>query len=80
MNQKFSWKWSDQSVHQDCAYSNSYDAQDILTHELGHWVGLDDEYTSDFANNTMYGYGSQQEVKKDTLTTGDITAATAIYH
>ena len=34
MNQKYFWTWSgDVST---CAYTNSYDAQSILTHELGH--------------------------------------------
>lgn len=76
MNSKFAWMWSDTK---NCAYPNAYDAQDILTHELGHWMGLDDHYTSDYTNNTMYGYGSTQEVKKDTLTNGDTQGAQAVY-
>lgn len=76
MNQKFSWAWSGSPV---CAYSGVYDAQNILTHELGHWMGLNDEYTAGYVNNTMYGYGSKTEVKKDTLTTGDIKGLVAIY-
>lgn len=79
MNKKFPWSWTDQSVSQNCADANSYDAQDILTHELGHWMGLNDEYTSDYVNNTMYGYGSKGEVKKDTLTNGDVTGVSNIY-
>jgi len=47
--------------------------------EVGHAVGLSDEYESPFVDNTMYGYGSMAETKKDTLTGGDIDAATAIY-
>lgn len=79
MNQKFAWSWANQTSDPLCAYSDTYDAQDILTHELGHWVGLDDEYDSSFSNNTMYGYGSKQEIKKDTLTSGDISGVQAIY-
>lgn len=82
MNSKFAWSWSDPKSwgeNQTCAYTGVYDAQDILTHELGHTVGLGDEYESPFVNNTMYGYGSTGETKKDTLTSGDISAATAIY-
>ncbi len=81
MNKKFTWTWSDPDVWTDpaCAYSNSYDAQNILTHELGHWFGLNDHYTADYANATMFGYGSKQETKKDTLTTGDIYGIQAIY-
>ena len=76
-NLKFPWAWSGGATF--CAVSGYYDAQDILTHELGHWMGLDDEYDGAFANNTMYGYGSKNEVKKDTLATGDVTAADSIY-
>lgn len=76
MNKKFAWSWSGTN---SCAYENSYDSQDILTHELGHWLGMDDEYASNFQDNTMYGYGSKQEVKKNTLTTGDYTAAFNLY-
>lgn len=79
MNTKFPWSWTNQSLNPNCANQNSYDAQDILTHELGHWVGLNDEYTTDYVNNTMYGYGSKGEVKKDTLTDGDILGINKIY-
>ncbi|MEK7633715.1 MAG: hypothetical protein AAB437_02625 [Patescibacteria group bacterium] len=76
MNKKFPWNWSLQCGQ----YPNSYDAQNILTHELGHWVGLNDEYDSAvYADHTMYGYGSKGEIKKDTLTTGDIYGVASIY-
>jgi hypothetical protein len=52
LNQKFGWAWSGGSS--TCAYTNSYDAQNILTHEIGHWFGLNDHYTAEYANNTMY--------------------------
>lgn len=78
-NNKFAWNWADQSVNPGCAYQGYYDAQNILTHELGHWMGLDDNYDSGFVDNTMYGYGSTTEVKKDTLSTGDIAAINSIY-
>lgn len=78
MNKKFSWMWYDLST--SCAWQDFYDAENILTHELGHWVGLDDEYdVSLYQNATMYGYGSKTEVKKTTLTTGDIQGASQIY-
>ena len=72
-NKRFQWTWSTGSC------SNAYDAQDILTHELGHWMGLEDEYTSNYVNNTMYGYGSTAEIKKNSLTYGDILGVQAIY-
>jgi hypothetical protein len=76
MNTKSIWYWSQ---NQNCAFQGVYDAQDILTHELGHTMGLDDMYTNDYANHTMYGYGSKGEVKKDTLTQGDISGVQNIY-
>lgn len=33
MNKKYFWMWSDSST---CAYLDYYDAENILTHELGH--------------------------------------------
>jgi len=77
-NKKFIWSWTPYSVGA-CGISNTYDAQDILTHELGHWMGLDDTYNSSYANNTMYGYGATGEIKKDTLTSGDIDGVKAVY-
>lgn len=76
-NKQYPWSWSGSNT--DCANPNSYDTQDILTHELGHWMGLDDTYAPAYVNNTMYGYGSRWETKKDTLTDGDISGIAAIY-
>lgn len=78
MNLKFSWNWSGGTTV--CpANANAYDAQNILTHELGHWVGLDDTYAASFVDNTMYGYGAKGEIKKNTLTNGDVLGVQTIY-
>lgn len=82
MNNRFTWHWSNPSswpTGEICAYQGVYDAQGILTHELGHTVGLDDEYTDDYINNTMYGYGDTGDAKESTLATGDILGAKAVY-
>lgn len=81
-NKNFTWYWSDPDTWpngKQCAYGGVYDAQDILTHEIGHTVGLDDEYTTGYVNNTMYGYGSTGETKKNSLTTGDKAGVAALY-
>lgn len=81
-NKSFTWYWSDPALWffgDQCAYQGVYDAENILTHELGHTMGLDDEYTTDFLHNTMYGYGATGEVKKNTPTTGDTLGLSAIY-
>lgn len=77
-NKKFAWSWTPY-VAGACGNPNTYDAQAILTHELGHWYGLDDHYTSQYANNTMYGYGSKGDIKADTITDGDTLGVQAIY-
>jgi hypothetical protein len=76
MNKKFTWYWSGST---SCAFGGVYDAQNILTHELGHTFGLNDHYTAEYVNNTMYGYGSKTEVKKNTLTVGDTSGINLIY-
>lgn len=78
MNQRFPWSWSNSNTCGDTAF---YDAENILTHEIGHWFGLDDMYDATlFQHATMYGYGAKGEVKKNTLTSGDASGAAAIYH
>lgn len=77
MNKKYPWSWSNSSM---CADPASYDAQNILTHEIGHWMGLDDMYDeANYKYASMYGYGSKGEVLKNTLTEGDIDGVNAIY-
>lgn len=77
MNNRYKWSFSNSLT---CADNASYDAKNIMIHELGHWMGLDDEYNfADFGNNTLYGYGSLGEVKKSSLTAGDILGVGAIY-
>ncbi len=78
MNKKFTWSWSNSDT---CADSATYDAENILTHELGHWTGLDDMYdAANYQNATMYGYGPKGEVKKNTLSTGDKAGVFDIYN
>lgn len=76
-NMQYPWYWN--LANSACTDTNSYDAQDILTHETGHWMGLKDTYDVAYTNNTMFGYGSKGETKKDTLTTGDVSGVQAIY-
>ena len=72
MNARLPWAYSSvRNPDETCGNLYSYDAQNILTHEIGHWMGLDDLYESVDQDLTMYGYGDKGELKKDTLGKGD---------
>lgn len=72
------WSITDSSAGDCGGVAGTYDVQDIGTHEFGHWVGLNDLYSSIDKDLTMYGYGFTTELKKDSLGTGDITGVRAI--
>jgi len=55
------------------------DVQNIMTHEFGHWCGLDDLYGDSDYWLTMYGYASYGEIYKRTLGFGDILGLQANY-
>lgn len=59
--------------------SNSYDLQNIATHEFGHWLVLGDLYSQRDSALTMYGYGGLGEIIKSTLGKGDISGINKIY-
>ncbi len=55
------------------------DFENIATHELGHSVGMADLYNSKCAEETMYGYASNGEIKKRSLNPGDILGINKLY-
>jgi len=59
--------------------SGKMDFENIATHELGHSVGLDDLYSSECSEQTMYGYADYGETKKRTLEAGDIKGVQELY-
>jgi len=66
----------------DCNIENctgQMDFENIATHELGHSVGLDDLYTDECSEQTMYGYATEGEIKKRTLGDGDIAGVRKLY-
>jgi len=55
------------------------DVQNIMTHEFGHWCGLNDLYANKDYWLTMYGYANYGETYKQTLGLGDILGLQAVY-
>ncbi len=57
----------------------AFDVCNIMTHEVGHPVGLADLYEEEYRELTMYGYGEKGETLKISLEVGDIAGIQAIY-
>lgn len=56
INKKYNWA--------NDAYPDCYDVQSIMTHELGHVLGLSDKYDSWATRWTMYGRGTPNSLKR----------------
>ena len=67
------YSWSTDSTAGD------YQVQNIGTHEMGHCLLLNDLYSGYQSEQTMFGYGAEGEVKKQTLGTGDVDGIKFIY-
>lgn len=79
-NNRYSWSFTSYSGSGSaCGTTRTMDVQNIATHEIGHWLGLDDMYGPNDEDLTMHGYADYAELKKDTLTTGDKTAIQSLY-
>jgi len=59
--------------------SKAYNVRNIMTHEAGHKVGLDDLYETKYSEITMYGYNSKGETEKISLADGDKNGTRASY-
>jgi hypothetical protein len=71
LNIYYSWSLSGED--------DKMDVRNIMTHEFGHWCGLDDLYKDRDYWLTMYGYASVGETYKRTLGYGDILGLQKVY-
>jgi hypothetical protein len=60
-------------------FTNKFDIRNIVTHESGHWSGLDDIYDSAYSAMTMYGYTKYGEEIKRSLEPGDVAGVQCVY-
>jgi hypothetical protein len=67
------------NVHFAWSLSGKMDVQNIMTHEFGHWCGLNDLYNDKDYWLTMYGYANYGETSKRDLGLGDILGLQAVY-
>lgn len=57
----------------------SFSVQEIMTHEFGHWLSLDDVYGIECSHVTMFGGVSPGETNKTTLEPEDIEGVNWMY-
>ncbi len=88
LNSNVAYAWWQNSIDGDPdkatwteGQSSAYDVdiQNIMTHEAGHWLVLDDLYQKPANSQTMYGISAQFELKKRSLESGDIAGIQRIY-
>lgn len=63
----------------DIIKGNQFDVQNVITHEFGHSLFLDDLYMPPASELTMLGYTAIGETKKRNLGLGDILGLQALY-
>ncbi len=68
MNVSFRWE----NINGKPQTRHSMDIRSIVTHELGHWLGLVDLYGSNEIHQTMSGYSEYGETNKRTPALGDV--------
>jgi hypothetical protein len=69
------WTWP--NSQNSSAYD--VDVQNIMTHEAGHCLVLDDLYDPSNSDETMYGYADEFELNKRSLENADIAGIGVIY-
>jgi len=78
-NTYYSWGNAGETSETTLGDTTVMDTWNIVTHEMGHCVGLGDLYKDYNKAQTMFGYATEGETYKRTLNTGDIAGLNALY-
>jgi hypothetical protein len=76
LNPKYPWSTAGATSETGCVGTGEFDVQAVLTHELGHPVGLE-HFDNDV--QTMYPFVATGETRKRTLAAGDTNGANTKY-
>ena len=79
LNLGYKWGIDEDDEGTEYTLEDAFDIQNIVTHEAGHWSGLDDIYDDTYWAMTMYGYTTYGETIKISLEPGDIAGVQAVY-
>ena len=79
LNSYYKWGIDLDDEGTEYTLTGKFDIQNIVTHEAGHWSGLDDIYDDTYWAMTMYGYTHYGETIKISLEPGDIAGVQAVY-
>ena len=79
LNSRYKWGIDPDGEDEGYVLTGAFDIQNVVTHEAGHWSGLNDLKDSTYSEMTMYGYTTYGETKKISLEPGDIAGVQAVY-
>ncbi len=75
----FTWSTDPEGIPESEGTPGSMDIQNIVTHELGHFLVLDDLSSPKTSDLTMFGFSDTGEIKSRTLGFGDELGVTKLY-